>query len=169
LPAARGSPIIDANGVPTQARDDRSAEKDDRRFLTAVIRTRPQSDREVFENALLCRSPSQPGNGQVVHKGLARGEIGPESSGKTNLCHRGDGFLSSFSKFILWYQWFDFFMPIFWAFTSNCRIRWEAALRGASFQQSYAQVSWISEAAASPLAESRQFRLARRRRPMNQW
>src|SRR5215468_7877354 len=70
--------------------------KDDRRFLTAVIRTRPQSDREVFENALLCRNPSQPVNGQVVHKGPAGGEIGPESSGKTNLCHRGDGFLSSF-------------------------------------------------------------------------
>jgi hypothetical protein len=59
-------------------------------------------------------------------------------------------------------------MPIFWAFTSNCWIRWEALPRGASFQQSYAQDSWISKAAARPLAELRQFRLARRRDPMNE-
>ena len=83
------------------------------RFLTAVIRTRAQSDREAFENATLCRWPSKVRGNQVVHKGRPGGEIAPESSGKTNLCQRSDGFLSSWFKFIIGYQILDFLCLFF--------------------------------------------------------
>jgi hypothetical protein len=100
--------MITGNGDPTQARDCRSQPQGVDRFLTAVIRTRPQSDREAFEKATLSEHPSETRGNRVVHKGRPGGDIVPESSGKTNLCQRGDGFLSLGFEFIVQYQLVEF-------------------------------------------------------------
>ena len=113
LPTARGGPIIVVNGIPTQARDDRPLSPSARRFLTAVIRTQPQSDREVFEKALLWLNRRRPDRSRVVHMPPMAAVAGPKSSGKTNLCQRGDGFLSPPFYFTILNQWLNFLCPFF--------------------------------------------------------
>ena len=84
-----------------------------RRILTTVIRTQPQSDREVFENALLWRNRRRPDHSRVVHMPPTAAGTGPKSSGKTNLCQQGDGFLSPAFYFTRLNQWLDFLCPFF--------------------------------------------------------